>query len=251
MAGPAGSIGPAGARGTGWFVGSGPPTASIPGAISGDLYLDSSSGSVYQLQGFAVGDLPAIGASFQGGFYAGLISATADGAPTHALVIAPVSTGQTSLASKTTNTSTPGTDSVFDGLANSETMNNALHPAAQWARALTIGGFTDWYVPARDELEIIYRRFKPSNPPANVTNAGANAYAVPPTSNYTFSVPAATTVADYQPGQAQAFPATFLLTSTEFAAGAMFVKSFSDGSSTQSNKNNPLTVRAIRRVLVF
>jgi hypothetical protein len=35
--------------GTYWFVGEGPPPDSIPGALPGDLYLDSISGNIYQL----------------------------------------------------------------------------------------------------------------------------------------------------------------------------------------------------------
>lgn len=44
--GPAGS---AGERGTGWFNGTGAPAADIPGAITGDLYLDNATGDVYTL----------------------------------------------------------------------------------------------------------------------------------------------------------------------------------------------------------
>ena len=94
--GPAGAPGDPGPRGSGWFVGSGAP-GSIPGALVGDLYLDLLSGEVHQLQpppsGFSIGDLPAIGAAFQGGFYGGLISQAANGIASHALIIAPKSTG--------------------------------------------------------------------------------------------------------------------------------------------------------------
>jgi hypothetical protein len=78
-----------------------------------------------------VADLPAIGTSFQGGYYAGLISHTANGVATHALIISPKAVGSAlNLAWKTANTASSGTTSVFDGWANSEAMNNASHPAA-------------------------------------------------------------------------------------------------------------------------
>ena len=106
--------------------------------MTGDLYLDTTTGDVYQLSaaaaGIPVASLPSIGASFEGGYYGGLLSQSANGVPTHALVIAPKATGQSSKAWKTTNTTTAGTDSVFDGYANCEAMNDASHPAAQWAR---------------------------------------------------------------------------------------------------------------------
>jgi hypothetical protein len=37
--------------------------------------------------------LPAIGAAYEGGFFAGTISHTADGVATHALIVAPAATG--------------------------------------------------------------------------------------------------------------------------------------------------------------
>ena len=45
---------------------------------------------------------------------------------------------------------------------NSTNMNNASHPAAQFCEGLTIGGFSDWYMPARNELEICYYNLKPT-----------------------------------------------------------------------------------------
>ena len=100
--------------------------------------------------------LPAIGAAFEGGFFAGTISHTADGVATHALIVAPAASGyngQGALQWKTTDTTTAGTNSTFDGYANTaamETAGLANHPAANYCRGLTIGGFTDWYLPARD-----------------------------------------------------------------------------------------------------
>jgi hypothetical protein len=49
--GATGSQGPSGPRGTGWFTGSGAPVEPISGSIAGDLYLDVSSGDVYELVG--------------------------------------------------------------------------------------------------------------------------------------------------------------------------------------------------------
>jgi hypothetical protein len=48
-AGPTGPAGPQGPRGTSWFTGHGPPTPRPTGAVAGDLYLDLSTGNVYQL----------------------------------------------------------------------------------------------------------------------------------------------------------------------------------------------------------
>lgn len=48
--GPTGATGPAGTRGNTWATAAGPPTVS--GAeIAGDMYLDTSTGDVYQFTG--------------------------------------------------------------------------------------------------------------------------------------------------------------------------------------------------------
>jgi len=64
-----------------------------------------------------------IGQPLEGGYFAGYISHTADGNPTHVLIVAPKATGATgtgytltdNLQSKTVATTTPGTSSTFDG----------------------------------------------------------------------------------------------------------------------------------------
>jgi hypothetical protein len=48
-----------------------------------------------------------------------------------------------------------GTTSTTDGIANTTTLYNlgeAAHPAAYHCRALTTGGYSNWYLPAKDEL---------------------------------------------------------------------------------------------------
>jgi hypothetical protein len=251
-AGPAGVAGPAGARGSGWFVGNGAP-GSIPGALAGDLYLDLISGEVHQLQpppaGFSIANLPAIGAAFQGGFYGGLISQAANGIASHALIIAPKATGESSRACKTANTATAGTGSSFDGFANSEAAKDAAHPANQWARALSIGGYDDWYLPSLYELEILYRRFKPDNSEGNTPGFGANSYAVPPTSaDYSGVIPAQSAVVAFQVGGAQEFFAGSIGTSTQDSATTHLVQDWYYGNWDPASKTTAQTVRAIRKI---
>lgn len=195
--------------------------------------------------------LPAIGAAFDGGFYAGQIGVA--GVATHNLVVGPFASAQSTLQWKTSNTSTTGTSSVIDGPTNSSNMNDANHPAAQFCEGLTIGGFSDWYMPAKNELEICYYNLKPSTTSNNASTAGVNANAVPVrVSTYTAGTPAQTSAAAFQTSGAQAFTAAYYWSSTEFSAATAWEQTFSNGAQYGSydNKNQSARVRAIRRVAV-
>ena len=52
-----------------------------------------------------------------------------------------------------------GTTSTTNGLANTNTLyafGSAAHPAAYYCKTLTTGGYTTWYLPAKDELSSCY-----------------------------------------------------------------------------------------------
>jgi hypothetical protein len=198
------------------------------------------------------GGLPAIGAAYEGGFFAGQISTTANSVPTHNLVIAPRSSGQNSSKQwKTSNTTTAGTTSVIDGPTNSSNMNNASHPAAQFCEGLSIGGFSDWYMPAQNELEVCYFNLKPTTA-SNVTSAGTNTNAVPSRgSNYTAGTPAQTAATDFQTGNTEAFvPGQSYWSSTEYSETLAWIQNFTNGNQADFTKNNNGYVRAVRRVAV-
>lgn len=195
-----------------------------------------------------------IGAAFGGGFFAGQISTAGNGIADYNLVIGPVASAQSSLQWKTSATTTAGTTSVIDGPANSAAMNNASHPAAQFCEAVTTGGQTDWYMPAKNELEVCYYNLKPTTT-ANDTSYGINANAVPArASNYTSGTPAQTSATDFQSTGAEDFSATpgeYYWSSTEFNATTAWYETFSDGIQNRfTGKNYPLLVRAVRRVAV-
>jgi len=116
-----------------------------------------------------------------GGYFAGYISTNADGTPTHKLIIAPKESGEiTGVAANAGNADflTCGAYSMYDGLANTNLMvaaGTGVYPAAQYCRALSIGGYTDWYLPSLFELEIAFFNLKPGTG-LNSTSAGTGGY---------------------------------------------------------------------------
>ena len=201
-----------------------------------------------------------IGESFGGGYFAGYISYTADGNPTHALIVAPrlegaTGTGYTlttNLVWKTTTTTTAGATSAFDGAANTAAMVTAgiaNHPAANFCKNLSIGGFTDWYLPARFELESAYFNFKPTTS-GNSANLGINVYAIPQRNNvWTGSYPAQTAFTAFNTS-AESFAAANHWSSTENNASNAHFTQFANGfaNSGGTSKSGAFCVRAFRRI---
>ena len=213
-----------------------------------------------------------IGEPWGGGYFAGYISHTADGNPTHALIVAPRATGAsgggytltTNYQWKTSSTATANSASAFDGRANTDAIIAAGiddHPAAKFCVDLTIGGYTDWYLPARLELEIAYFNLKATT---NTNGTGSsNIYSVPiRTSNYTSTYPTQTFVTNFRSGGSEAFSSTLNTltdsahwTSTDNNTAAWSI-SMANGFQTAStfgttfinNKTFSHRVRAFRRV---
>ena len=217
------------------------------------------SGIMLNVVGGTFGGIPAIGAAFGGGFFAGQISTAGNSIADYNLVVGPDSTAQGSYQWKTARTATSGTSSVIDGPANSTSMNNASHPAAQFCKALTVGGFTDWYMPAKNELEVCYYNLK-YDTTANNTSSGINANAVPArASNYTSGDPTQTTATAFKIGNAETFGASSYWSSTEcsvlvspFFAAYAYNQRFLNGRqySTYPYKTSSKPTRAVRRVAV-
>jgi hypothetical protein len=199
-----------------------------------------------------------IGYPMAGGYFAGYISHTADGNPTHALIVAPRATGATGtgytlttmLQWKTATTTTTGTTSAFDGAANTAAMVTAGiadHPAAEFCVNLNVGDFVDWYLPARFELDIAYFNLKPGTA-ANNTNWGSNIYAVPRRDiNNTATYPPQTAITAFNT-TAEAFITEAHLASTEFSATNGWAQSFNTGFQGATSKTTSTCVRAFRRI---
>jgi hypothetical protein len=196
---------------------------------------------------------PPIGSAYEGGFYAGQIGV--GGVATHNLVIGPVASAQSTLQWKNANTATAGADSDIDGPQNTADIvadgNSTVYPAAHFCNDLTVGGFSDWYMPAQNELEVCYFNLKPTTA-ANNTISGINANAVPArASNYTTGNPAQTSATNFKDTGAEDFAANFYWSSTENSATYAHLQRFSNGVQYYSRfKNESYRVRAVRRVAV-
>ena len=195
-----------------------------------------------------------IGQAFGGGFYAGAISTTGNSIADYYLVVGPVASAQSTRQWKNANTATAGADSVINGPQNTADIvadgNSTVYPAGHFCNDLVIGGFSDWYMPAKNELEICYYNLKPSTT-SNSTSSGTNTNAVPSRgSNYTAGTPAQTSAADFKNTGAEDFAADYYWASTESSANNAWFQSFDYGAQAGSGKVDSYRVRAIRRVAV-
>lgn len=162
----------------------------------------------------------AIGDEVEGGIYAGIDSI--DGTDYY-IVAAKASGEEYGLQWKTSQTSTPGTSSNTDGLANTQAMQAAGiadHPAAEHCVNYAGGGFSDWHMPARSQMTLMYNNL-----------AGHAEFSATASSN------------DY------------VWTSREYSSSAAYARRFSDGYETyfasQAAKDfTNLRTRPVRRVAV-
>jgi len=227
-------------------------------------YSDWSTGTSFAT---AISFGPTIGDAYGGGFYTGKI---VQGGTTYYLVVAPKSSGENSSKQyKTTNDAAPtATQTLNNGPAASSSMNSASYPAAQFCEGLTIGGFSDWYLPSRDELELCYRNLKPDTTANNTTARSKSSYTYPegndvsgdtmginrnsnPTgAAYTSGSPAQTSVTAFQTGGAEAFAAGFYWSSSEFSSTYAWRQYFGNGNQYDGSKDSSDYVRAVRRVAV-
>jgi hypothetical protein len=143
------------------------------------------------------------------------------------------------------------------------------HPAANFCDGLTINGYSDWYLPARDELELCYRNLKPTTGASNTSNRtlsaitypegndvsadimGVNRNSVSVGSGYAASgYPFRTNVALFQDGGTEAFADAGYWSSSEFSGSNSWLQGLFNGFQLNSTKNDTRSVRAVRRVAV-
>ena len=197
-----------------------------------------------------------IGQAYGGGFYAGKINVSGT---QYYLIVSPKSTGETFTSWGTYNVTT-GITSVIAGPSNTTSLValGANYLAAIFCNNLNSGsglnGYTDWYLPAKNELEVCYYNLKPTTS-ANDTASGANANAVSPepvSTNYTTGSPAQTSAGiGFRTGETNAFSAgvnEYYATSTEYNNLYEVLQGFDIGDQSAGRKDHNQFVRAVRRI---
>lgn len=196
-------------------------------------------------------NLPSVpGTPFGGGYYVGRIQQ--DDGP-YILVVSPKS-AESTRQWKSVSSGDSGVSSTYDGLANSNAVNVAPYYAVQWCRFYRGGDFDDWYLPAKDELEICYRYLKPTALDNLVGYGGANTRSIPVAGDYTASDPAQTGSALFMDGGPEAFttgtPRYWSSTQHPTTPGGAWTQHFNQGYIADVFKIHNHIARPVRRIKI-
>jgi hypothetical protein len=194
-----------------------------------------------------------IGAAYGGGFYAGSIGAS--GVATHYLIVAPTSSGESSSVTYASGFGVTGSSSNINGPSNTATLialGASNYPAAKFCDDLVIGGFSDWYMPAINELKVCYVNLKPGTAANNTgIDSGVNPNSIPErTTAYGSGDPAQTSVSAFQSGGAEAFTIASYWGNEKSTSSYYrgYYMSFYGGYRGDTTKTSSKRVRAVRRV---
>jgi hypothetical protein len=135
-------------------------------------------------------------------------SNSADAGSCKALYVTQASQSTSSQWKTTTGTDDIATDSAEDGKINdSQIANSSTFPAFKLCKDLTDGGYSDWYLPARKELHLLW----------------------------------------YNSAGITGFAAAYHWTSSEYDASNVWALTFSDGNDGNDGKTLNRDVRCVRR----
>lgn len=198
-------------------------------------------------------------------------------------IVAPKASGEhAGIALKNTNTAFPtACQTLTEGWAATQAMVAAgdatTYPAAHWVRGLNIGGRTDWFIDARDTLELSWRNLKPTATANYITanravstlnyqnlgsyggsetTHGTNKNSSPAGTAYTADVPGQTGAAAFRTGGAEAyeFGTTDYWSVSEFSTVTAWNQYFQTGypgyQHSVHDKSSLRRVRAVRRSII-
>ncbi|MCK2183496.1 DUF1566 domain-containing protein [Halomonas getboli] len=113
-----------------------------------------------------------IGDAIGGGIFAGIDTI---GGVDYYIIAGDAESEAYGLQWKTSQTTTPGTDSYDDGLANTQAMVTAGiadHPAGEHCVNYAGGGFNDWHLPSRSQLQLMIANLSAHTEFSNNTASG-------------------------------------------------------------------------------
>lgn len=139
-----------------------------------------------------------------------------------------------------------GAQSYYDGQANTAAMAAAGSKIAQAAIERGL------YIPARDELDAIYRAFKPGTDDNWGYRSGDNPSSVPPGYPHEPQNPAQCAIEDHHTGGAEAIPEEWVWSSTQHASDDAFAwcQHFSYGHQNDYRKGSEFEVVLVRSVII-
>lgn len=188
--------------------------------------------------------IPAVGTAMLGGFFAGLVNINGQ---TKGIIVAPKSTGEYKGKWAESEARIEGAACPVDGQQNTLDMISAETKLGRWVKALDIGGFTDWHIPSRDQLEIIYRAFKPTAD-ENWAYSGVNISSVPPRNLHTNDSPNQCDLPEFKQGGEQAFDTAWYWTSTQVGEAYAWLQDFLNGLQCLHWKDTDYRARAVRSI---
>lgn len=193
------------------------------------------------------------------------------------VIVAPKASGENSPIAYGTVPAPSSAFTLTDGRKNTLTLvafgGATSFPAAHWCNNLNIGGKTDWYLPARDELELCWRNLKPNSSSNYVTSDrpigtyvggsypdteaknGLNRNSDPNGAAYTSSVPAQTAAVDFRAGGVEAFSSAYFWSSGYYDSTTSWRQRFATstpGAQTVNDRtaSSGHAVRAVRRSII-
>lgn len=168
-----------------------------------------------------------------------------------ALFIAPAAIGRHKPAPWHPFERAKGAGSFADGMGNTMALAEAGSPLAEWALSIEVEGNRDFFIPATDQLERVYRALKPTAGSNSLfMRSGINLHAEPPAHPYSAEGPQQTDVALFRKGEPEEIEARRWWTSTQNAGwdDYAWAQYFGDGCQGTWNKNNALPALGLRRI---
>lgn len=190
---------------------------------------------------------PEILTAIAGGFFVGILVHNDE---PHALIVSPKEHGEFNHVTWLDNRADvfQATDYV-NGYSNTVAMAEAGSELARKILQLEINGFKDWALPARDQLELLYRNAKPGTYGNACTfRDGDNPSSIPPGYPYLESLPLQCEDKSFQTDGPESLEEAWYWSSTQYSASCAWNQDFGNGYQDNLVKDYRARARAVRMI---